>query len=199
MFKTPPSWVVVSSIVAKPWNNSSIMVTLSPLGSSVKSPLLVGQEPLVLPRSFLVRISVKNVMLGDEDEIVDDAHVSQGELDGVPGDTAPVPLDVAVDTLLAHAEDSTREIEKDLDDTPALGALVAVVYDNLWRVLDQGHDQLDVTHSVDDVELDPVRYGVMTRGSSDNEIRQDNTDDASNRNSDNKSTGTIASASRESP
>lgn len=138
-------------------------------------------------------------MLGDEDEIVDDAHVSQGELDGVPSNTAPVPLDVAVDTLLAHAEDSTREIEKDLDDTPALGALVAVVYDNLGRVLDQGHDQLDVTHSVNDVQLDPVRYGVMTRGSSDNEIRQDNTQDASNRNPDNESTGTITSASRESP
>lgn len=140
-----------------------VSILRNPLGPSVYSSLLIRQEALVLPRSSLIGISVKNVMLGHEDDIVDHAHLTQGELDRVPCDTAPVPLEVAINTLLTHAEDTTCEIQEDLQDTPALSALVSVVCNNLGRVLDQGNDQLDVTHGIDDVQLDPVRYGIVTR------------------------------------
>jgi hypothetical protein len=95
-------------------------------------------------------------VLDNKGNVVDDADVAEGELDGVTGNAAPVALDVAVDGLLGDAEDSACNVKQDSPDTPAVGALVAPVDDELRGVLDEGDDDLDVADGVDDVELAPV-------------------------------------------
>ena len=108
-------------------------------------------------------------MLGHEDGVVGHADVAEDELDGVAGYAAPVALEVAVEALLGDAEDAAGEVEEDLPDAPAAGALVAVVGEDLRGVLCQGDDDLDVADGVDDVEGAPVdgrvhRAGVAAAG-----------------------------------
>lgn len=118
-------------------------------------------------------------MLPDEDTIVRHARVAEHELDRVPGDAAPVVLQVTVDALLGDAQDAAEHVQEDLPDAPALCALVAVVGHHLRRVLDEGDDDLDVADGVDDVEAAPVDGRVArARGEEDDEDGDDDPDDA---------------------
>ena len=148
-------------------------------------------------------------MLGYEEGIVYDADVPQGKLDGVAGDAAPVALEVAVDDELAHAQDPARQVQQDLPDAPAGGALVAVVGQGLGRVLDEGDEQLDVADGVDNVEVAPVdsrvgggrRLGataVLGRGRDDGAHEQ-HAGEAADGDAQDEVAGAIAGVGREGP
>lgn len=102
-------------------------------------------------------------MLGHEEHIVEHADVPEQEFNRVARYATPVALQVRVDALLRDAQDAAREIQKDLRDAPALGALVLLVVVELGRVLDQRHEQLHVRDGVDDVQPGPGRRGVAAR------------------------------------
>lgn len=112
-------------------------------------------------------------MLSDEDAVVDHADVAERKLDRVARDTAPVTLLVAVNGLLADAQDATRQIQQDLRDAPALGALVVVVGDNLGCVLDQSHDKLDIADGIHNIQSDPIVERVVSSRGGNNDTRQD--------------------------
>lgn len=113
-------------------------------------------------------------MLQHEEHIKKDANLAQAKLDRVARDAAPVVLEVAVDALLADAQESAPEVQQDGPDAPALGALVAEVGEQLRRVLDERDDELDVANGVDNVEVAPVhgRVDLATRcgGGADNDV-----------------------------
>lgn len=83
-------------------------------------------------------------MLDEKDGIVQDGDVSERELDGIAGDAGPVVLHVAVDGLLGDAQEAAREVEEDLMDAPSNSRFVTVVKEDLRRVLDERHDELDI-------------------------------------------------------
>lgn len=100
---------------------------------------------------FLPGMTVENIMLDEEYGIVQDGDVSERELDGIACDAGPVMLQVTVDSLLGDAQETAREVEEDLVDTPPDSRFVTVVEENLGRILDECHDELDIRDGVDGV------------------------------------------------
>ncbi len=105
-------------------------------------------------------LAVNHIVLQDEQHVEEYANLAEAKLDRVTRDAAPVVLEPAVDPLLRDAQHAARQVQQDLPDAPALGALVADVGAQLRRVLDERHDELDVAEGVDDVEVAPVDGGV---------------------------------------
>lgn len=105
-------------------------------------------------------VTVNNIVLQDKEQIKEDANLAEAKLDGVARDAAPVVLEEAVDALLGDAEDAAGQVEQDLPDAPAVGALVADIGAQLRGVFDEGDGELDVAKGVDDVEVAPVGAGV---------------------------------------
>ena len=99
---------------------------------------------------------IQDVVLQHEGGVIGDADVAEGELDGVSRDAGPVALGVRVEGLLGDAEEAADGVEQDLPDAPAGGAGVAVVRDELRRVLDESDDELDVRERVHGVEPAPA-------------------------------------------
>lgn len=131
------------------------------------SPVLFRKKPLLLVASSLT--TVNHVVLEHENGVKHQAAVAEHKLYGVACDAAPVALEVAVDTKLRQAQDASNHIEDDLPDAPAARALVTVVGEDLGRIFDQRHQELDVANGVYNVQLAPVVCGIPRRGRPDNE------------------------------
>ena len=95
-------------------------------------------------------------MLQHKQHVINHAHISERKLDWVAGDAAPVTLQVAINTLLADTQNTTHQVEENLPDAPAAGALVARISKQLRRKLDEGDQQLDVAQRIHDIEIAPV-------------------------------------------
>lgn len=133
-------------------------------------------------------------MLSDEDAVVDHADVAERKLDRVTRDAAPVTLLVAVNGLLADTQDATRQIEQDLRDAPTLGTLVVVVGDNLGRVLDQGHDKLDIADGIHNIQGDPIIERIVPSRGGNNDTRQNDPCDTAGGYPKDESAGSIPGA-----
>ena len=72
-------------------------------------------------------------MLDDEDEVVDDRHAAQGELDRVMGDALPAARR-PVQEDLGHAEEAAREVKREIPNVPADRASPRRVEPQLGRV-----------------------------------------------------------------
>lgn len=94
-------------------------------------------------------------MLVDEYRVVHHRNVTQSKLDGISCDARPVTLNIAVDALLSNAKNTAAKVQQNLNDAPTLGRLVAVVDEDLRRVLDDCDDQLDVGNGVNHIEPHP--------------------------------------------
>lgn len=58
---------------------------------------------------------------------------------------------MSIQNHLQHAQRSSREIQQNVADAPAGGALPAIVHQSLRHVLDDGNGQLDVAAVVQKV------------------------------------------------
>lgn len=135
------------------------------------SPVLFWKKPLFLVASSLT--TVNHIVLEHENGVKHQAAVAERKLYGVAGDAAPVTLKVAVDTKLRQAQDASHYVEDDLPDAPAARALVMVVGEDLRRIFDQRHQELDVANGVYNVQLTPVGRGIRRRSCPDNEASDD--------------------------
>lgn len=89
-------------------------------------------------------------MLGDEDDIEEDADVTEAEFDRVAEDAAgPVLLEGGVEQELHEGEHAAGEVEQDLVDVPADGGASAMVRPDLRHELDHRYEKLDVPDGVD--------------------------------------------------
>lgn len=131
------------------------------------SPALFQKKPLLLVASSLT--TVNHIVLKHEDGVKHQAAVTEHKLYGVACDAAPVMLEVAVNTKLRQAQDTSNHVEDDLPDAPAARALVAVVCEDLGRIFDQCHQELDVANGVYNVQLTPVGRRIPRRSRPDNE------------------------------
>lgn len=141
----------------------------------IQPPLLPRrQQRLRLPTTGIALLApVDDVVLNHEQHVKEDANLAEAKLDGVGRDAAPVVLQVAVNRLLGDAEHAARNVQQDLVNRPALGALVADVGEQLRRVLDQRHHELDVAERVHDVEVAPAArriHGAAARLRADNDV-----------------------------
>lgn len=182
-------------------SRSSIEAKAALSFAPLRSLLLIQQQPLILARIGLrlLRVTIQDVVLDDEDGVVDHADVTKCKLDGVSCDATPVTLLVAVDGLLAYTKNTTSDIQQDLRDAPTVSALVVVVGDDLWRVLDQGDNKLDIAHGVNNIEGNPVIDSIVPRGSSNNATCQNNTRDTAGSYPKNESAGAVSSIWGKSP
>lgn len=120
-------------------------------------------------------------MLQHKQQIINHAHIPQRKLDWVAGDTTPVTLQVAVNTLLTDTQNAAHQVEQNLPDAPAAGALVARISKQLRRVLYQGNQQLDVAQRIHDIEVAPVGSRVdipLGSGSAHDNVRRADSNDA---------------------
>lgn len=124
-------------------------------------PLFIWKKSLLLVAGLLA--SVDDIVLEDEDAVKNQAAVAKRQLHRVARDAAPVVLQVAMDAELGQAQDSSDDIEDDLPDAPTTRALVAVVCEDLGRVLDQRDQELDIADGVGDIQLAPVGGRVPRR------------------------------------
>lgn len=131
------------------------------------SPVLFWKKPLLLVASSLT--TVNHIVLEHEDGVKHQAAVAEHKLYGVACDAAPVALEITVDTKLRQAQDASNHIEDNLPDAPAARALVTVVCEDLGRIFDQRHQELDVANSIYNVQLAPVGRGIPRRSRPDNE------------------------------
>lgn len=87
-------------------------------------------------------------MLGDEDQIKGNTDICQTQFEGISGNAAPVPLETGVNDQLHDGQDAPGEVKQDLHDTPSLGRFALVVEEDLWDVLDERGDELDIAQRV---------------------------------------------------
>jgi hypothetical protein len=129
-------------------------------------PVLLWEKPLLLIASYLT--TVEHIVLDYEDGVKHEAAVAKRKLYRVACDATPVMLEVAVDTKLRQAQDTSNHVEEDLPDAPAARALVTVVCEDLGCEFDQRHQELDVAKGIHNVQLDPVGRRVVRRSRPDN-------------------------------
>jgi len=142
-------------------------------------------------------------MLVDEYRVVNHRNVTQSKLDGISRDARPVALKVAVDALLGDAQDAAAKVQQNLNDAPTLGRLVAVVCEDLRRVLDDCDDQLDVGNGVNHIEPHPgvkrpLRAVAFWRAEDDKDD-SDDADDAAKEYAEDESARLVSFAGREPP
>lgn len=138
-------------------------------------------------------------MLSYEDGIVDHGDLAKCKLGRVTSDAAPIMLKVAINALLADAEDATSEVEEDLHDAPALGALVFIVEDHLRHVFDKGDDEFDIAYGVDNVKGYPVDQGIISGGRSNKHVGKSDTGDAAGGDAKDEAARTVVRAHIEAP
>ena len=67
-------------------------------------------------------------MLVHEEDVEEDGEETEAKLGGIAKDGAPVVVVIGDDEHLADAEETASEVEHDVADAPADGALPAVVH-----------------------------------------------------------------------
>lgn len=88
-------------------------------------------------------------MLSDEHNIKHHAHVAQPKLHRIASQAAPVCLESGVNDELRERKHAANSIEKDLVNAPACCRFTLVVDKDLWAVLDECTDDLDIAECVD--------------------------------------------------
>lgn len=91
-----------------------------------------------------VCIPVQNIMLDNEDHIEKDGDVPQQKLDWVSRDATPVTLETRVQHHLHKRQQATRQVQQDLNNTPANRRLPLVIQPRLRHILDHRNHQLDI-------------------------------------------------------
>lgn len=87
-------------------------------------------------------------MLNDENQIKDDGDVRQEELDRVPRDSAPIVLETGIEHQLDQRQHTSRQIQENLDNTPAICGFAFIVDPRLRDILDNGDEHFHIGKSV---------------------------------------------------
>ena len=87
-------------------------------------PAVVFVQPALLGQLLVGRIAaIQPVVLHNEHHVKEDGDEAQAELGEVAKDGVPVVVVVADEEHLEHGEDAAGEVQEDVADAPAHGAL----------------------------------------------------------------------------
>ena len=86
-------------------------------------------------------------MLHHENNIEEDRHIPQSELDRIPKDARPIALQTRIDDQLRNRQKTACKVQQYLPNAPTDSRLPLVIRPRLRHVFHNRHYQLDIPHS----------------------------------------------------